>query len=217
MLRPFCHARGETRTLNRRVLSPPPLPVWATRAPANVGTGGETRTHMNRLLRTACLPFAPLPRVMPGEGIEPSAGRVGPRRPQCRAVAFTPPRPVKLAPGEGLEPSSPVPKTGVLPLDDPGRKRTRHDSNVRPQAPQACALILLSYGFRRKVWESNPQEFLSSDSFRDCSACPCPTFHEFSFGCIRRDSNPHAPRGHSFTGCCRAVSASDASPAFENC
>ncbi len=30
-------------------------------------------------------------------------------------------------------------------------KRTRHDSNVRPQAPQACALILLSYGFKIKI------------------------------------------------------------------
>ena len=27
-------------------------------------------------------------------------------------------------------------------------KRTRHDSNVRPQASQTCALILLSYGFK---------------------------------------------------------------------
>ena len=28
------------------------------------------------------------------------------------------------------------------------KKRTRHDSNVRPQASQTCALILLSYGFK---------------------------------------------------------------------
>jgi hypothetical protein len=75
-----------------------------------------------------------------------------PRRPQRRAFAITPPQLTEtLAPGEGLEPSSPVPKTGVLPLDDPGMsKRTRQDSNLRPQAPQACALILLSYGFKRK-------------------------------------------------------------------
>ena len=101
-------------------------------------------------------------------------------------------------------------------------KRTRHDSNVRPQASQTCALIPLSYGFKlqsgggatrthrgvdarrlstplhyllcgasevwRKVRESNPQEHLRSDSFRDCLACPCPTFQR----CIRRGSNPHA-------------------------
>src|SRR5947209_8465635 len=30
------------------------------------------------------------------------------------------------------------------------------------------------------MWESNPQERSSSDSFRDCSACPCPTFLELA-------------------------------------
>src|SRR5437588_9171397 len=33
--------------------------------------------------------------------------------------------------------------------------------------------------FWRKVWESNPQERSGSDSFRDCLACPCPTFLEW--------------------------------------
>ena len=31
-------------------------------------------------------------------------------------------------------------------------KRTRHDSNVRPQASQTCALIPLSYGFKEGCW-----------------------------------------------------------------
>ena len=33
----------------------------------------------------------------------------------------------------------------------PEWKRTRHDSNVRPQAPQTCALVQLSYGFISKA------------------------------------------------------------------
>lgn len=112
-------------------------------------------------------------------------------------------------------------------------KRTRHDLNVRPQASQTCALILLSYGFKRKdegrlsdlhpssgggatrthrgapapgdlarrctTFCATPPRLSGrcgsrthrssrSDSFRDCSACPCPTFRR----CIRGDSNPHA-------------------------
>ncbi len=134
--------------------------------------------------------IAPLPLGMLVEGIEPSRA-VCPRRPRRRAFAVTPHQRnlFGLAPGEGLEPSSPVPKTGVLPLDDPGMQRTRHDSNVRPQAPQTCALVHLSYGFKRvwrKVRESNPQESSNSDSFRDCSACPCPTFRTWQG---RPDSN----------------------------
>ena len=39
--------------------------------------------------------------------------------------------------------------------------------------PPPSALIPFLW---RKVWESNPQERSSSDSFRDCSACQCPTF-----------------------------------------
>ena len=60
---------------------------------------------------------------MLGEGIEPSTG-LGPRRSHRRAFASyaTPAKSVRHTPGEGLEPSSPVAKTGVLPLDDPGLK-----------------------------------------------------------------------------------------------
>lgn len=80
-----------------------------------------------------------------GGGSRTPNGLGSPRRPQRRAFAVTPHQPKRTfgpkTPGGGLEPPQPVPKTGVLPLDDPGmRKRTRHDSNVRPQAPQACAL-----------------------------------------------------------------------------
>jgi hypothetical protein len=53
-------ARGESRTLTVRVLSPPPLPVGLRARERDAG--GETRTHKIRLLRTACLPFEPLPR-----------------------------------------------------------------------------------------------------------------------------------------------------------
>ena len=120
-----------------------------------IGAGGETRTHKLRLLRAARLPFAPLPHEMPGEGLEPSMSLRARGALDAARLPFTPPRPENFSaptPGEGLEPSSPISKTGVLPLDDPGTmKRTRHDSNVRPQAPQACALILLSYGFKGRM------------------------------------------------------------------
>src|SRR5579885_3404447 len=81
-----------------------------------------------------------------------------------------------------------------------------------------------------------PAGVFSSDSFRDCSACPCPTFRELAgalgfeprmaglesaslafslrpltLKCIREDSNlQRSSLSHSFTGCCRAASASDA-------
>jgi hypothetical protein len=102
---PLCYApanaRGETRTLNQRGLSPPPLPAWATRARDARGgsrtrtetlferatsavwvtrarlrtdTGGGSRTLKSRLLTTVCQPFALLPRAMLEEGIEPSTG-----------------------------------------------------------------------------------------------------------------------------------------------
>ena len=45
-----------------------------------------------------------------------------------------------------------------------------------------------------------------SDSFRDCSACPCPTFRDASGG----TRTPTLAKSHSFTGCCRASSASNA-------
>ena len=51
-----------------------------------------------------------------------------------------------------------------------------------------CTAFCAAPPKKRKVWESNPQKRLSSDSFRDCLACPCPTFRR----CIRRDSNPQA-------------------------
>ncbi len=95
-------------------------------------------------------------------------------------LPVTPPQPKfstpTLTPGGGLEPPQPVPKTGVLPLDDPGTdKRTRHDSNVRPQAPQACALIHLSYGSEGggRCGSRTHRSASRSDSFRDCAACPC--------------------------------------------
>ncbi len=89
-------------------------------------------------------------RLILGEGVEPSTG-LCPRRSRRRAfLHLRHPSPKEPIPGEGLEPSSPVPKTGVLPLDDPGRKRTRHDSNVRPQAPQACALNPSELRVRRR-------------------------------------------------------------------
>ena len=38
-------------------------------------------------------------------------------------------------------------------------KRTRHDSNVRPQASQTCALIHLSYGFEGKPLAVSSKQF----------------------------------------------------------
>ena len=147
-------AREEIRTLIERGLGPPPLPGWATRATAyarggirtrtgtlferatsaelgyarvrGAGAGGEIRTHKNRLLRAARLPFAPLPPESAGGGTrtlnEPRApdGDLSAAR-----LPFTPlqleEEPFPPTPGEGLEPSSPT--SGVLPLDDPGRTR----------------------------------------------------------------------------------------------
>ncbi len=145
-----------------------------------------------------------------------------PRRSRRRAFAITPPqRKLFLTPkansggrtrtptacSKDRRPAFRRPRTEV--------KRTRHDSNVRPQAPQACALIRLSYGSegkgkaeavrvertgaraRRARRLSTPLHYLlcdaserfggrcgsrtrrsrsGSDSFRDCLACPCPTF-----------------------------------------
>ena len=147
-------AREEIRTLIERGLGPPPLPGWATRATANarggirtrtglclrepplpgwvtraraVGAGGEIRTHKNRLLRAARLPFAPLPPGSAGGGTRTLKG---PRAPDGDlSAARLPVTPLQLeeesfppTPGEGLEPSSPISQTGVLPLDDPGRQ-----------------------------------------------------------------------------------------------
>ena len=156
----------------------PPLTLWATRAPTRkLNTGGETRTHMGRLLRTVRLPFAPLPRERYwGRESNPQWDLPAATSAPCVCLYATPAR--ASSPGEGLEPSLPAPKTGVLPLDDPGlEERTRHDSNVRPQAPQACALILLSYGFIISKAEGvgvEPTGASCSDSFRDCSACQVP-------------------------------------------
>ena len=120
---PSSGARGETRTLNLRGLSPPPLPRWATRAcgmraagvePAprlflrepplpfgprarrrlEIGTGGEIRTHKSRLLRTVCLPFAPLPHVMLEGGVEPPNGHKALGALDAARLPFTPPQPV---------------------------------------------------------------------------------------------------------------------------
>src|SRR5215203_4652245 len=100
MLRPRGNARGETRTLTVHVLSMPPLPVWATRA-LDARGGSRTRTEtlferatsavwVTRALRVVdeygrrdsnpqeppsedgVSAFAPLPRAMLEEGLEPS-------------------------------------------------------------------------------------------------------------------------------------------------
>lgn len=145
--RPSESARGESRTHTMRVLSPLPLPV-GLRAPVKRDAGGEIRTHKVRLLRTACLPFAPLPPTVDAGGGSRTLKRAcGPRRPQRRASACSATPARAPTPGEGIEPPLPVPKTGVATVRLPrNNRRTRHDSNVRPQPPQGCALIQLSYG-----------------------------------------------------------------------
>lgn len=86
----------------RLCLREPPLP-FGLRALSVIGAGGETRTHKNRLLRAARLPFAPLPPIGAGGGTrtlnEPSHSR----RPQRRAFAFyaTPARKSTLRTGSG--------------------------------------------------------------------------------------------------------------------
>lgn len=71
---------------------------------------------------------------MLGEGIEPSMGFAHGYLSAAR-LPFTPPQLLKT-PGEGLEPSSPVPKTGALPLDDPGLFENE------PGTTRTCALKL---------------------------------------------------------------------------
>ena len=119
MLRPYRRsARGETRTLNQRGLSPPPLPAWATRAERDArggsrtrteslferatsavwvtrallrsDTGGGIRTPKSRLLTTVCQPIAPLPLKSAGGGTRTLTGHSSPRRSQRRAFAITP-------------------------------------------------------------------------------------------------------------------------------
>ena len=151
---PFAYApayelRAERFELSpKHVLSMPPLPFGLRARALKIGAGGETRTHKVRLLRTACLPFAPLPRRMLGEGIEPSRGLRDPRRPRRRAFAISPPQPKLLRTTISADDSGGRTRTLVScskdrrpPAGRPRKvKRTRHDSNVRPQAPQTCAL-----------------------------------------------------------------------------
>jgi hypothetical protein len=89
-----------------------------------IGTGGETRTHMIRLLRAARLPFAPLPLKSAGGGSRTHNGPIAHDDLSVARLPFTPHQLgndlPKATPGEGLEPSLPVSKTSVLPLDDPG-------------------------------------------------------------------------------------------------
>ena len=119
-------ARGGIRTRTGLCLREPPLPSWVTRA-LTAGAGGEIRTHKNRLLRAARLPFAPLPPESAGGGTRTLKG---PRAPDgdlsAARLPFTPlqleEEPFPPTPGEGLEPSSPTSKAGALPLDDSGRQ-----------------------------------------------------------------------------------------------
>jgi hypothetical protein len=136
-------ARGGSRTRTETLFERAASAIWATRADSK-NTGGEIRTHMSRLLRTVCLPFAPLPRErILGEGIEPSTG-LCPRRSHRRAFSLL------RHPNSSNVGSGGRTRTLVSRSKDgrPPSGRPRHDSNVRPQAPQACALILLSYGFK---------------------------------------------------------------------
>jgi hypothetical protein len=147
-IRPLVHARGEIRTLNeqflrlppltglgyarplcarresnphkRLFLREPPLPFGPRARVVKIDTGGEIRTHISRLLRTVCLPVAPLPRECRGRESNPQRALSAHGDLSAARLPFTPPRLEDRTPGEGLEPSSPVPKTGVLPLDDPG-------------------------------------------------------------------------------------------------
>ena len=84
------------------------------------------------------------------EGVEPSTGRAAHGDLGAARLPFTPPQRNLSDELRGKDSNlhSLFQRQASSPLDDPGTKRTRHDSNVRPQAPQACALILLSYGFR---------------------------------------------------------------------
>jgi hypothetical protein len=265
--------------------------VWATRARVfEFGTGGEIRTHKSRLLRTVCLPFAPLPHAMLEGGVEPPKGLAAHGDLSAVRLPVTPPQPKFPSPeansgGRTRTPTACSKDRRPAFRRPRNEKRTRHDSNVRPQASQTCALIHLSYGFEGRMKDkeeavsrsfilqkaeavrvertgartpgglahrcttfcATPPNDLAegagvepagalqgSDSFRDCLACPCPTFpvwqgrpdsnreervwsppvYPLAYApsrCIRRDSNPHALcPSHSFTGCCRAVSASDA-------
>ena len=60
----------------------------------------------------------------------------------------------------------------------------------------------------RKVRESNSQEFKAPTVFG--TAWLARAQPSGVGGCIREESNLHAQKSHSFTGCCRAISASDA-------
>lgn len=88
----------------RLFLREPPLP-FGSRALLSTDTGGEIRTHKSRLLRTVCLPVAPLPRAMLEEGLEPSRGFEARGDLSAVRLPITPhqPNPSKT-PGEGVEP-----------------------------------------------------------------------------------------------------------------
>ena len=81
-------ARGGSRTRTETLFERATSASWVTRALLQTDTGGEIRTHMSRLLRTVCLPFAPLPRAMLAGGFEPPLGFPHPRRSQRRAFAI---------------------------------------------------------------------------------------------------------------------------------
>ena len=180
-------ARGETRTLNVQFLRLPPLPfglrarpsarggsrtrtetlferaasaVWATRAEAvEFDTGGETRTHMSRLLRTVCLPFAPLPRVEYwGRESNPQWDLPAATSVPCVCLYATPARRTQDSGGRTRTLVSRS-KDGRPPSGRPRTvKRTRQDSNLRPQAPQACALNPSELRVRkRRRCDSNAQ------------------------------------------------------------
>ena len=90
-----------------------------------------------------------------GGGSRTLNGPRGPRRSQCRAFAFyaTPAKALTQTRNSGgrARTSMTCSKDRRPAFRRPrNEKRTRHDSNVRPQAPQACALILLSYGSEEK-------------------------------------------------------------------
>ena len=65
-------ARGGSRTRTETLFERATSAVWVTRARLRTDTGGGIRTLMSRLLTTVCQPFAPLPRAMLEEGLEPS-------------------------------------------------------------------------------------------------------------------------------------------------
>ena len=75
-------------------------------------------------------------------------------------------------------------------------ERTRHDSNVRPQAPEACALgptelrvrKILAEGVRVELTEALKAPTVFKTAWRARAQPPG--------RCVRGDSNSHAPKGH---------------------